>query len=184
MAKKKGAVAVVEPDDEELELEEDEDLELEEDDEDEEEAAPAPKAKKGATRKAPATTKGTDGYGITWLADHINDTTGKSTSPAAVRVLLRKMAADGTLSREVGTDKSRYSFTGENDRTVKAIIKQVKSGALDKKPRTGNADNLAAARAAKAAKAAGTPAATKTKKAKAAEVEEAAPAKATRKRRG
>lgn len=177
MAKKSAAV-IEEP--EEL----DDDLELEEDeDEDDEEEAPAPKAKK--TRKAPATTKGADGYGIAWLADHVNDTTGKSTSPTALRVLLRKMANDGTLDREVGTDKSRYSFTGENDRTVKAVIKQVKAGALDKKPRTGNADNLAAARAAKAAKAAGTDAPTTTKatKKKGAAVEEVAPAKATRKRK-
>lgn len=177
MAKKSAAVVEPEELDDDLELEEDDDLE-----EDDEEEAPAPKAKK--TRKAPATTKGADGYGIAWLADHIADTTGTSTSPTALRVLLRKMANDGTLDREVGTDKSRYSFTGENDRTVKAIIKQVKAGALEKKPRTGNADNLAAARAAKAAKAAGATAPTKTKKAKAAiEVEEAAPAKATRRRK-
>lgn len=180
MAKK--SAAVIEEPDEDLELEEeDEDLELEEDDEEDE--APAPKKKAAKTRKAPATTKGTDGYGISWLADHISDTTGKSTSPAGVRVLLRKMAKDDTspLSREVGEDRSRYTFTGENDKVVKAVIKAVKGGALDKKPRTGNADNLAAARAAKAAKAASTDAPTKTKKSK---VEEAAPAKATRRRKG
>lgn len=161
----------------------DDDLELEEDD-DEIEEAPAPKAKAKAARKAPAKTKETaDGYGISWLVDHLEETTGTKTSPAGLRVLLHKMANDGDLDREVGTDRSRYSFTGEKDATVRAVVKAVKGGALTK----ARNDNLAAARAAKAAKAeaavADAPAKTKRSK-KSAEVEEPTPAKPTRKRRG
>ena len=60
------------------------------------------------------------------------------------------MAAEGEIEREVGTDRARYQFTGEGDRTVKAFIKRVKAGAADE----GKSERIAAARQAKADKAA------------------------------
>jgi hypothetical protein len=91
------------------------------------------------------------------------------------------MAKDETspLSREVGTERARYSFTGENDKAVKAVVKAVKGGALTR----NRNDNLAAARAAKTAKAEGAAAKGSTRKAKDAEADAPAPAKSTRKRK-
>jgi hypothetical protein len=77
-----------------------------------------------------------------WLATMVTDQTGESTDGRSVRMLLRKMVADGELDREVGTDRTRYHFPkGLNDPTVKAVIKRVKGGAL----KTAKAENLARA---------------------------------------
>jgi hypothetical protein len=171
MARKSAVVEEIE----DLELEE-EDLEVD-DDEDEDEAPAAKKKAKG--RKAPAATKGTDGYGISWLVDYVNETLDVDTTPAALRVLLRKLAADGVIAREVGEDRTRYSFSGEGDKTVKLVLKAIRGGALTK----AKTDNLAAARAAKAAKKQNAVAPAKKSKVKAEDDEDAAPAKATRRRR-
>lgn len=166
----------------EVEELEDDDLELEEADEVEDEA-PAPKAKAKSTRKAPAAK---EGNGIAWLVDYVNEATDKTVTPAGLRTLLRRMARDedGPVSREVGSERTRYSFTGERDPIVRAIVKQVKGGALDAK--RGGGDNLAAARAAKKAKAesvsSDTPAPKRSRKA-ATEETPAAPVKATRRRK-
>lgn len=124
---------------------EDDDLELEELEEVDETPAPK-KASKKAAKAAPAEAPAkksrkaasedddaeSSAYGAAWLADYVNEQVeGKNYSAANIRVLLRKLAADGTLDREVGTDRSRYSFSGPNDPIVKAVVKHVKAGTLE-----------------------------------------------------
>jgi hypothetical protein len=150
-------------------LEEDDDLELVT------ETKPARKSTKKATAKAAPAPREDAALGASWLATYVNQEIGTDFTPAQVRVILRKMAADGSLAREVGTDRSRYAFTGENDRTVKAFIKRVQANPDEVK--SNRANRIAEARK---------PAATKKARKAAApveELEEAPAPKATRKRR-
>jgi len=164
---------------------EDDGLELVEDAEDEDDPKPAKGKGKSAKTSAPAKKEKaeTNGMGAAWLADHVNETLGTELTPANVRVILRKMAADGDIEREVGTDRARYSFTGENDRTVKAVIKRVRAGEVEEAKK----ERLSAAKAGKKAKdedeAEEETKPAKGKKAKAAAEEAPAPKpKATRRR--
>jgi hypothetical protein len=104
-------------------IEDDDSLELVDD---EPEAKPA----KRTVKRAPGsgTPRASNEFGASWLATHVNDTMGTDYTPANIRVILRKMAADGDLEREVGTDRARYQFNGENDPIVRALLKRVKSG--------------------------------------------------------
>lgn len=120
MPKGKGKSAVVEELDDDLELIEDED------------EAPAKKTKKAKTAPAKAEKTESTGYGASWLAEYVNEELNTEFTAANMRVILRKMAADGDIEREVGTDRARYSFTGENDKIVKAVLKRVRSGEADK----------------------------------------------------
>lgn len=152
MAKSKAAV-------EEL----DDDLELVDDDE----ADEAPKAKKSKSGKTKAAEKPaakpakaereSNILGAAWLAEHVNEELGTSYTAANMRVILRRMAADGDIEREVGTDRARYSFTGEKDPTVRQVLRRVKSGEAT----AAKAEQLEAATAPR-----------KARKAKEAEVEE------------
>lgn len=138
-----------------------EDLEeLDELEEVEEAPAPRKKASKKAAaveekpkrrRAAADDDEESSAYGASWLADYINEATGKNYTAANIRVLLRKLAKDGVLDREVGEDRSRYAFTGPNDPIVKAALKHVKDGALEKE----KAERLEAVKANKAAKKTG-----------------------------
>lgn len=77
-------------------------------------AAPAPKSE----------------FNSSWLASHVSEATGDEYTGRDVRMILRKLADNGTLAREVGEDRSRYEFPkGANDPTVKAVIAHIKSGA-------------------------------------------------------
>lgn len=146
----------------------DAELELDEDDEVEEEA-PAPKAKKKAPAKAKAEKPAAEKieFGSGWLAEHVNSEAGTSHTPYTLRILLRKLTAEGTLKRDESQGRARYSFTGPEDPQVKAIVEAVKSG-TDEKAKQERLDALKAKRAeAKAAK----PKATKKKAAKAEAVE-------------
>lgn len=117
------------------ELEEDEVEEVEEDDEEPAPKRPAAKKKTSAktdeksAKKSPRTevTNGTN-----WLAEHVNKTLGTSYKPYDLRVLLRKMAKNDELEREVGSDRSRYDFAGPKDPIVLAVIKKLKAGELEK----------------------------------------------------
>lgn len=113
---------------------EDDDLEeLEED-----EPTPAPKPTKRA--KATATTADGDKpkrqppvrpvieFGSPWLAAYITENTTETYDARGIRMLLRKLAADGKLKREVGVDRARYEFTGPDDVTVKQVLAMVQSG--------------------------------------------------------
>lgn len=164
MAKSKAAV-------EEL----DDDLELMDDDDEPEAPAKSSKSKnkgkatastKASEKPAKAESNGSTGMGAAWLAEHVNEETGSNLTAANIRVILRRMAADGDFEREVGTDRARYSFTGEKDPIVRAVLKRVRSG----EGVTVKKEALEAATAPR-----------KSRKAAAAEeLEEAKPAKARR----
>ena len=71
-------------------------------------------------------------YGSAWLVEHVNAETGSSYSASALRILLRKLTAEGVLNREAD-GRARYNFPkGANDPEVKAIVKAVKGGAAEK----------------------------------------------------
>lgn len=129
---------------EELELDEPEELEEE----------PAPRRRRGtkaapakaAAKKAPAKRTAKPApvedddededtgpqYDTNWLAEFVNETCGTDYDSRALRMLLRRLAKNGTISREVGTDRSRYTFPkGANDRTVKAVVAAVKKGEVE-----------------------------------------------------
>jgi hypothetical protein len=155
---------IVEDDEDEFEDVEDDDLEeLEEEPE-----APAPKtkARKAAAPKADgeespkAKRAPAIEFGSPWLAAHVTEVTGDTYDARAIRMLLRKLAKDGKLDREVGETRERYQFTGPQDTTVKLVVEMVKSGAAKELKQAGlqavkdqAAAKKAAAAAAKAAAA-------------------------------
>lgn len=168
----KPAVEVIEDDtfedveDDELEDADDDLEELEDEDEE-----PAPKAKKGRATKAAAskaTSKAasadktaaakrppSSGFDANWLATHVNETIEPDTELTSrdIRMVLRRLAKDGVLEREVGTDRTRYDFPkGANDPIVKAVVKHIRSGAL-KAEKKAQLDAVKAKGAARKAKA-------------------------------
>jgi hypothetical protein len=113
---------------------------VDDDDEEDDEPEPAPAAKKrGRPAKSataepkpkPAPKRPEVEFGTQWLVNHVNEACGTSYKPYDLRVLLRKMAKNNELDREVGSDRSRYSFTGPDDAVVKAVVKNVQSGAVE-----------------------------------------------------
>lgn len=121
--RKAAAKKVVEPEPEDEDEDEDED----------EEPAPVKKpAKKAAGKKAAPAKEADAELGTAWLTEHVNETLGTSHTAFTLRGLLRKLAKQGKLDREVGADRSRYTFTGPNDVTVKSVIKAIKNGDLEK----------------------------------------------------
>lgn len=175
----KGKSAVVEDLDDELELVEGED---------EEAAKPAKKGKsKAKAAAAPKEKAESTGMGASWLAEYANEELGTEYTAANIRVILRKMANDGELEREVGTDRARYQFTGERDPIVRAVIKRLRSGEADK----AKAERLEAAKGGSSKKSKTVeveedeaPAKKPSKrKAKVAEIEDEAPAKPVRRKR-
>lgn len=151
---KKAAAPVIEDDafeeleDDELEEldtdapDEDDDEELEELGDDEpvkpvkgKKAAPAKAAAK--SKKTPITPKAVDPYSNTWLLGYVEEQTGVSVDGRTFRMMLRTLAGEGIIERQVGVEKGRYSYPGgEKNAEVKAIIKAVKGGALEPKPKT------------------------------------------------
>jgi hypothetical protein len=126
------------------ETEDDEELEELEDDE--------------ASEAAPK--KGNDDvvFGASDLAKLLSEKTGKTITARDLRTLLRKMARDGRLDREITAgNRSRYSWSGPNDPEVKQIIKAVTSGELEQ----GKQEALAKLKEQKAAKQAAKAAAEK-----------------------
>src|SRR5690606_17620208 len=86
--------------------------------------------------------------GTAWLTEYVNEECGTSHSAATIRILLRKLVKEGVLAREVGEDRSRYTFAkGANDPIVKAVVKAVKSGAV-KEQQKEKLDELKAKKAA------------------------------------
>lgn len=97
------------------------------------EEAPAPARKRAAKKPASAPeadeSDAPSEFNSAWLAEHVSDMTGIDIDSRAVRMALRKLAADGQLSREVGVDRGRYTFPkGANDSTVKRIVKMFTDG--------------------------------------------------------
>lgn len=129
-------------------------------------AAPAP-AKTAKATKAAAAPAETSEYDSNWLASHVSEETGIDHDGRSVRMLLRKLAKEGAFAREIGEDRSRYTFPkGANDPVVKKIIVMVKSGEAKAVRNEGLETVKANAAAKKAAPAKTAPA-------------KAAPAKAT-----
>jgi hypothetical protein len=129
MAAKKGKTTVVE----------DEDLELEElaDDDD---AVETKSAKQDVT------------FGVSHLAEHLSQKTGKKVTTRELRTLIRKMARDGSnrVDREITAgNRTRYDWPkGLKDPEVKAIIAAVTGGEMEE----GKKAALAALKERKAAK--------------------------------
>lgn len=130
--RRKAAPAVETVEDDAFEELEDTDLEELEDDDEVEEEAPKTRKRTAKAAKSVKTDTSTDNvYSTNWLAEYVTEVTGENYDARSVRMLLRKMANDGTLARVVGEDRSRYTFPkGENDPIVKAVIKRIKSGEL------------------------------------------------------
>ena len=157
---------IEELDDDLDELGEDETEEEDDDLVDELEEAPedAPKPK----RKPPV--RPAIEFNSAWLAEYLNSQANSTYDARGLRVLLRKLANAGVITRVVGEDRSRYDFTGGPDSpTVKAILAAVKT-AKTKEP----------AAKAKTEEAAPKPAAPKAKAAAAEPA--AAPVKRTRRK--
>ena len=120
--KTKKAAAAPEPEVDEVE-ETDTDEELEELEDDEVEDS-APKK----SSKTPTVT-----FGASDLAKLASDKLGIKLDAKNLRVLLRKMARDGRLDRKVEQgNRTRYDWAGPDDPEVKAILKALKSGELEK----------------------------------------------------
>lgn len=121
--------------------------------------------------------------GTPWLAEYINTKAGTNHTGYSMRILLRRLAKDGDIERGEG----RYTFTGERDETVKAVLAAVKSGKADDSQKD-RLDDLKKKRAAKKAAASEADAETDEEEAprparKRAAAKKAAPATATTKRR-
>jgi len=117
--------------------EEDDDLEELEDDDATETPA---KSKKAADSEI---------FGAAQLAAHISAKSEKKITARDLRTLLRKMARDGRIDREiVAGNKSRYEWSGPNDPEAKAITKAVLAGELEQ----GKKEALAKLKEQKAAK--------------------------------
>jgi hypothetical protein len=142
MAKKKGKPA---PEPEELEDDEleTEDDELEELDEDEATEA-APKKKKSKASDDDEVV-----FGASDLAKLASKGREKPITPRDLRTLLRKMARDGRLNREITAgNRTRYSWSGPDDPEVKKILKALSAGELEQ----GKQEALAKLKEQKAAK--------------------------------
>lgn len=113
-----------------------EDEEEVEDLEDEPEEKPRKRPTKGskAAKKPAAKKSNAPAFGTNELLAHVNEVTGKEMDGRALRIVLRKLAAEGAVQRTVGDDRGRYSFSGKNDPQVKAVVAAIKAGATEKKP--------------------------------------------------
>jgi hypothetical protein len=136
--------------------------EIEEDDEELEELE-----EDEATDAAPKSSGGDEVvFGASDLAALLTKKTGKTITARDLRTLLRKMARDGRLDREITAgNRSRYSWSGPKDPEVVAIIKAVTSGELEqgKKEALAKLKEQKAARQAEKAKAAAKAGKKKTK---------------------
>jgi cobalamin biosynthesis Mg chelatase CobN len=155
-----------EPEVEEVEDEvEDEETELDELDEDVEEEAPA---KATRSRDDEVT------YGAAHLAKDASKVAGKEIKPRDLRTLLRKMARDGRIQRDiVAGNRSRYDWPeGRQHPEVKKVLRAIRDGELE----AGKREALQKLKDRKAAeKASGTATKKATKATKATKAKKAAP---------
>ena len=98
--------------------------------------APAKATKKTAAKPAPAAkapkAEAVE-YGSAWLVDHVNTEAGTSYNASTLRILLRRLTKEGVLDRDSEGGRQRYNFPkGANDPQVKAIVKAVKAGRVEK----------------------------------------------------
>lgn len=179
----KSAAPVEEPEvDEFEEMEADEADEVEDGDDLEEleeveepEEAPKPKGKRSTAAAQKARADSAPKFGSAELAAHVSEVTGENYDARGIRMLLRKLAKDGTLARVVGETRDRYSFTGPEDEIVKAVVTMVKDGTAKALKQAGLEKVKADAEAKRAAKKAAQ-AAAEAEDDEMDEVEEEAPA--------
>ena len=97
-------------------------------------------------------------FGVSDIADLIKVETGKVVKTRDLRILLRKLARDGRLDREIiAGNRARWEFDGPEDPRVEAVLEAYKSGELeaDKQEKLqALKDRKAAQKAEKAAAAA------------------------------
>jgi hypothetical protein len=130
-----------EPEIVEDEFEEDDTEDMEDDTEDgddleELEDAEEPETKPAKAKRTPPV-RPTIEFGSPWLAAYITEHTSETYDARGIRMLLRKLAKDGAFEREVGTDKTRYEFSGPKDPIVVAVLAMVKSGAAKELKQAG-----------------------------------------------
>lgn len=97
-------------------------------------AAPAkPTAPAVVKPKAPATPEEAEAiFGVSDIAELIKVDTGKEVKTRDLRTLLRKMARDGRLDREIiAGNRERWVWEGPNDPEVDTILEAYKNGELD-----------------------------------------------------
>jgi hypothetical protein len=91
---------------------------------------PASKSTKPAKAAAPAATD--EVFGVASIAALLETRTGKTVKPRDLRVLLRKMARDGRLDREiVAGNRERWVWSGPDDPEVEKIIEAFENGELE-----------------------------------------------------
>lgn len=90
-------------------------------------------------------------WGVQDLIKLVKTKTGKDYKPREVRTQLRAMARRGEIDREIiPGNKQRYSWSGPDDAEVKAFIKAVKGGEIEKNKKAA-LDKLKADKAKKTA---------------------------------
>lgn len=71
-------------------------------------------------------------FGVADIAELIKVRTGKTVKTRDLRTLLRKMARDGRLDREIiAGNRERWAWTGADDPEVDTIIEAYEAGELD-----------------------------------------------------
>ena len=71
-------------------------------------------------------------FGVTDVAELIKTKTGKVVKSRDLRILLRKLARDGRLDREIiAGNRARWEFDGPEDPRVEAIVEAFEAGELD-----------------------------------------------------
>lgn len=118
--------------------------------------APAKAAAKKATAKAAPAPEATETvFGVSQIAEIIQTRTGKVVKNRDLRTLLRKMANDGRLDREIiPGNRTPWSWSGADDPEVELIVEAFENGELeaDKKAKLDALkERKAAERAAKKA---------------------------------
>lgn len=96
-------------------------------------AAPAKKTTAAKAKPAPAPEVAEDGtFGVADIVELIRVKTGKVTKTRDLRILLRKMARDGRLDREiVAGNRNRWEWTGPEDPEIDKIIEAFEAGELE-----------------------------------------------------
>jgi hypothetical protein len=146
-----------------------------------------PAAKKSATKPAPAPveeveveeTETEEIFGVADVVELIKTKLKKETTTRELRTLLRKMARDGRLDREIiAGNRTRWEFAGPEDPEVLAILKAFGEGELEQDKR----EKLNALKERKAKAKAEAAAAAEAEEDDEVEEEAPAPKKTTRRR--
>jgi hypothetical protein len=94
-------------------------------------AAKTAPAKKSAPVE-PEVTEEAEVFGVAQVAELIKVRTGKDVKTRDLRILLRKLARDGRLDREiVAGNRARWEFDGPSDARVEVILEAFENGELE-----------------------------------------------------